>query len=68
MCAPGIYVVFVTFWDPHNVSTHEPEPLTLCGLGIHTIPHFIRDLVLDLDIHHGKLISDKEKPVLVCPV
>ena len=51
-------------WDPHNVATYYPETLPLCGIGIHVIPHLIRALVLDLNIPHVNLISDKEKPVL----
>ena len=43
---------------------HEPEPLHLCGLVIHLIPHLIRALVLDLEIPHVNRISDQEKPVI----
>ena len=46
------------------MDMNDPEPLPLCGLGIHISPHFIHALVLDLEIPHGSLISDKEKPVL----
>ena len=64
MCAPALYVAVIIFWDPHNVATHDPEPIPLRGLGVHISPHFIRALVVDLDIPQGNLISDKEKPVL----
>ena len=64
MCATALYVVVVVFWDTHNVATHEPEPLPLHGLGVHIGIHFIYELVVDLKIPQGNLISDKEKTVL----
>ena len=64
VCASVLHVVIVIFLDPHNVATHEPEPLPFCLICIHISPHLIRALVLDLEIPHGNLISDKKKTVL----
>ena len=64
--APAFHAVVALSRHAHCLTAHNSESLSLRGLGVQIGSHFVCALVLDLEIPLDHLISDKEKPFLMC--